>query len=171
MPAAFLDRDGVLNEDAGYVHRPDQVRWVEGAPDAVRLLNRRGFWVIVVTNQSGVVRGYYPEADVHALHRWMNRALAAQGAQVDGFHHCPHHPEGRVAPYARVCGCRKPRPGLIEQACAARPVDRGRSFLIGGKPSDLEAAAAGIPGFLFGPGEGRLDRFVERVLGRVGEGG
>jgi D-glycero-D-manno-heptose 1,7-bisphosphate phosphatase len=92
-PALFLDRDGVLNEDRGYVHRWEDFRWIDGAREAVAAFNAREWWVFVVTNQSGVGRGYYSEADVHALHARMIEDLAAAGARIDAFYHCPHHPE------------------------------------------------------------------------------
>ena len=141
-PAAFLDRDGVLNVDHGYAHRADQLDWVEGAPEAVRLLNEAGFAVIVVTNQSGVARGMYSEADIHALHAHMQEALNAQGARIDAFYHCPHHPEGTVEAFAVECDCRKPGTGMLEQAARDWPLDLERSFLIGDRDGDMEAAAA-----------------------------
>ena len=162
-PAAFLDRDGVLIEDTGYPHDPAEVRWVAGAPEAVARLNREGFLVFVVTNQSGVARGLYPEEQVRALHRWMAGHLAASGARIDGFEHCPHHPEAPLPAYRRACRRRKPAPGMIEDLLAAWPVDRARSFLVGDKETDLAAAAAaGVPGHLFGGGD--LDAFAARLL-------
>ena len=152
-PAAFLDRDGVLNHDAGFVHRPEDFRWIEGAQEAVRYLKERGCLVFVVTNQSGVAQGLYEESDVAALHGWINRELARVGTQVDAFYYCPHHPEGARARYRRVCDCRKPAPGMLRQAMAEWPVDAARSFLIGDQPRDLEAAeAAGVRGYLFSGG-------------------
>ena len=141
-PAAFLDRDGVLNVDHGYAHRPDQLEWVAGAPEAVRLLNEAGYSVIVITNQSGVARGYYDEAAVHQFHAHMQDALRAQGAHIDAFYYCPHHPEGTVKELAMRCRCRKPEPGMLEQAAREWPIDLGRSFLIGDKDDDMAAAAA-----------------------------
>jgi len=149
-PAVFLDRDGVLNEDGGYVHRPEQVRWMPQAREAVKWLNDRGYLVFVVTNQAGVARGYYSESDVTELHRWMNRELGRIGAHVDAFYYCPHHPEAGEPPYRAACGCRKPAPGMIRRAMAEWDVDAANSFLIGDKPSDLQAAeAAGIAGRLY----------------------
>lgn len=163
-PAAFLDRDGVLNLDRGYPHRAGQIDWVDGAPAAVALLNRRGYRVFVVTNQSGIARGYYGEEDVRALHRWMADRLAESGARVDAFYYCPHHPTEGAPPYRIACDCRKPRPGMLLQAMAEWPVRREGSFLIGDRETDLAAAdAAGIPGHLF-PG-GDLAAFVARLLG------
>ena len=162
-PAAFLDRDGVLIEDTGYPHDPAAVRWIAGAPEAVARLNRNGFLVFVVTNQSGVARGLYPEAQVGALHRWMAARLAESGARVDAFEHCPHHPDAPLPAFRRDCRRRKPAPGMIEDLLRAWPVERAGSFLVGDKPSDLAAASAtGLPGYLF-PG-GNLAAFLDEVL-------
>ena len=136
-PAAFLDRDGVLNVDHGYAHRPDQLEWIAGAPEAVRLLNEAGYTVIVITNQSGVARGYYDEAAVRQFHAHMQDALRAQGAHIDAFYYCPHHPQGIVKQFAVQCRCRKPKPGMLEQAAREWPIDLGRSFLIGDKDDDM----------------------------------
>jgi len=141
-PAAFLDRDGVLNVDHGYVHAIDRLDWIDGAPQAVRLLNEAGYYVFVVTNQSGIARGIYDEASVAAFHAHMQEVLIAQGAHVDAFYYCPHHPEGTVAPFAIDCLCRKPGAGMLEQAAREWPIDRSGSFLIGDRDGDMEAAAA-----------------------------
>ena len=141
-PAAFFDRDGVLNVDHGYAYRPDQFEWIAGAPEAVRLLNKAGYFVFVVTNQSGIARGYYEEAAMHHFHALMQDALRTQGAHIDAFYYCPHHPEGTVKELAVRCHCRKPEPGMLEQAAREWPVDLGRSFLIGDKGADMAAAAA-----------------------------
>jgi len=159
----FLDRDGVLNADIGYLWRKEDVVWIPGAPEAIRLFNQQGWPVTVVTNQSGVARGYYREQDVEALHVWMNEELAKQGARIDRFYYCPHHPKGNLAEYIQECGCRKPQPGMIRQGMADWGADPATSFLIGDKESDIEAAeAAGLKGYLFGGGN--LLEFVRKIL-------
>jgi D-glycero-D-manno-heptose 1,7-bisphosphate phosphatase len=154
-PALFLDRDGVLNEDRGFVHRWEDFVWIPGAREVVAMFNRAGWLVIVVTNQSGVGRGYYPEDDVHMLHERMREDLAAAGAHIDAFYHAPQHPEAPVEAYRHPDPpLRKPNPGMILQALADWPIDRDASFLVGDKPSDLEAALrAGIRGVLFAGGD------------------
>ena len=165
-PAVFFDRDGVLNSDKGYLYRAADLEWMPGAIEAVRHLNSLGFLVFVVTNQSGVARGYYSEADVAELHGWMNAEMVKSDAHIDKFYYCPHLPDGAVKEYRRACQCRKPLPGLIFQAFSEWDIDRGRSFLIGDKPSDVQAAeAAGIRGFIF-PG-GNLHDFVTAKLART----
>jgi D-glycero-D-manno-heptose 1,7-bisphosphate phosphatase len=162
-PAAFLDRDGVLNLDTGFVHHQDHFVWVDDAKEAVKRLNDLGFLVFVVTNQSGVARGLYKEEAVLALHAWMQDEFRAAGAHIDGFHYCPHHPEGIREGLRKVCHCRKPQPGMLLQAMESWPVDTSRSFLIGDRDSDIEAAeAAGVRGFLF-TGGSLLDR-IETIL-------
>jgi len=145
--AAFFDRDGVINEDHGYVHRASDFVLMPGAADAIRACNRAGLFVFVVTNQSGVARGYYDVEAVEELHRHMVRILATQDARIDDIRYCPHLPDGDVLAFAIECGCRKPAPGMIHDLLNAWPVDPARSFLIGDKSSDVAAArAAGIAG-------------------------
>jgi D-glycero-D-manno-heptose 1,7-bisphosphate phosphatase len=141
-PAAFFDRDGVLNVDHGYVHRPEQLEWIAGAPESVRLLNEAGYCVLVITNQSGVARGFFDEAAVKSFHAHMQNVLAGKGAHIDAFYYCPHHPEGTVKAFAMACSCRKPRTGMLEQAAREWPIDVSRSFFIGDNEADMAAAAA-----------------------------
>lgn len=149
-PAVFFDRDGVLNTDLNYVHRPDQVQWMPGAIEALRYCNDQGALAFVVTNQAGVARGYYDEDAVHSLHDWMSGQFAAQGAHIDEFEYCPHHPEGTVAKYRKVCDRRKPGGGMVRDLLGRWNVDVARSFLVGNMPHDVEAAqAAGIAGHLY----------------------
>ncbi len=162
-PAVFFDRDGVLNVDHGYIHAPHQVEWVRGAKAAVKLLNDAGLYVFVVTNQSGVARGLYDEDAIESLHRWMAKELAAEGAAIDDWRYCPYHPDGSVAAYRASHAWRKPAPGMLFDLLAGWPVELERSFLVGDKISDVEAArAAGMPGFLFEGGD--LAAFVQERL-------
>lgn len=162
-PMVFFDRDGVLNEDVDYAFRIDQIIWVQGAFAAVRRLNELGYRVVVVTNQSGVGRGFYTEEDVRVLHVEMNRIMAENGARIDAFYYAPHHPQATVRAYRVDHEDRKPRPGMLLKAMQAFPTQMQRSFLIGDRATDLEAAkAAGVAGFLFKGGD--LDLFVRECL-------
>jgi D-glycero-D-manno-heptose 1,7-bisphosphate phosphatase len=155
-PAVFLDRDGTMVHDAGYLSRLADLRWFPYTVDAVRLLNRGGFHVFVVSNQGGVGLGLYREAFVEDVHASMDAKLAAGGARVDGWYYCPHHPRAHVPGYAVDCDCRKPRPGLIQRAAATVPIDLVRSFVIGDKAADLAlAAAVGATGVLVRTGHGQ----------------
>ncbi len=164
-PALFLDRDGVLNEDRGYVHRWEDFRWIPGAREAVAAFNARDWWVFVVTNQSGVGRGYYPEDDVHALHARMLEELAAAGARIDAFYQCPFHPEALEDRYRHPDPPdRKPNPGMLLRAMAEWPVDTARSVMVGDKAIDVEAGRrAGVRALLF-PG-GDLAAFLAAAIG------
>jgi D-glycero-D-manno-heptose 1,7-bisphosphate phosphatase len=155
QPAVFLDRDGTMIQDVGYLRRFDDVRWFASTIDAVRLMNRAGFLVFVVTNQSGIARGVIDPEFVPAVHQRMAAALEAGGARVDGWFYCPHHPRGEVEAYRAVCECRKPEPGLIRQAEALHAIDLSRSFVIGDKPIDVGlGVAVGARGILVRTGYG-----------------
>ena len=141
-PAVFIDRDGTLNEDVGYPGRPDQVRIFEASYEAVRLLNEAEFVVVVVTNQSGVGRGYYNEDAVRTVHGAMAEAMAARGARLDAFYYCPHYAGSTDPVYALDCDCRKPRPSMGRRAAADLGLDLGASYMVGDKVEDIEFGAA-----------------------------
>lgn len=143
--AAFLDRDGVINLDRAYVHRWEDFEFVPGALDAAARLYADGWTLVVVTNQSGIARGYYSEEDFQALTRRMEQAFADHGAPIAAVYHCPHHPSGRVASLAVDCDCRKPAPGMLLRAARGLGLSLADSMMIGDKPSDIQAArAAGV---------------------------
>ena len=156
-PAVFLDRDGTLIRDEGYLSRPSQIRLYRGVPQALRKLKQQGYRLFVVTNQSGVARGYFPESAVRKVHRVLQKKLKAQGAGLDHFYYCPHYFGGTVKLYAKRCRCRKPAPGMVLQALKSFPVDRKRSYVVGDKLDDLGLAkSAGLAGgILVRTGKGR----------------
>lgn len=162
-PAAFLDRDGVLNVDVNYLHKIEDFCWMPGAPEALRLLHEAGYYIFVVTNQSGIARDYYSEDAVQTLHHWLREQAEAHGGAIDDFRFCPHHVKGVVPELAIDCGCRKPKPGMLEDLLQHWPVDLSRSFIIGDKLSDLAAGAAiGIAGYHYT--SGRLDDLAQQAL-------
>lgn len=162
-PALFLDRDGTLNVDTGYLYEVVKFQWIEGAIDCIRNFNNRGWWVFVVTNQSGIGRGLYKETDVDLLHAHMQSELSEQGASINQFYYCPFHPDAPLAHYRKDSFDRKPKPGMLLQAMAEFPVIREASFLIGDAQRDVDAAhAAGLGGFLYTGGD--LARFAEWAL-------
>lgn len=143
--AAFIDRDGVLNVDHGYVYRAEDFEWLPGAVQALQRLQAAGYALVIVTNQSGVARGMYTEADVARLHDFVEDDLRRQGVQLTGIYACPHHPQAALEAFRQECDCRKPRPGLILRAVVEHGLDPGRSCLFGDKASDIEAGrAAGV---------------------------
>lgn len=154
----FLDRDGTLNVEVNYLYRPEDLQLLPGVPEALRRLKEAGYKLVVVTNQAGVARGYYREADVDTLHRYMNEILAADGAEIDAFFYCPHHPEHGIGAYKKNCLCRKPGTGMFEQAEALFDVDRKSSWMIGDKLIDTEAGRNyGVRTVLVGTGYGRAE--------------
>lgn len=168
-PALFLDRDGVINIDRGYVSRIGDFEFIEGAAEAIAAFNKRGWYVFVVTNQSGIARNYYTEDDMHALHAWMQERLAEKGARIDRIYFCPFHEEGENLRYRKDSFDRKPKPGMLLRAMSDFPVKREASFLIGDKDADIEAAkAAGIAGYLFTGGN--LATFAEWTLASFEDG-
>ncbi|MEJ6475711.1 D-glycero-beta-D-manno-heptose 1,7-bisphosphate 7-phosphatase [Pseudoalteromonas piscicida] len=143
--AIFLDRDGVVNKDHAYVHKVADFEFIDGVFDACKRFVQAGYKIVVVTNQSGIGRGYYNEAQFHQLSDWMCAQFMAQGIEVTGVYFCPHHPEKAEAPYNIDCDCRKPEPGMLLQAIAEHNLDPAQSIMVGDKISDIQAArAAGL---------------------------
>ena len=152
--AIFLDRDGTINVDKGYVHKIADFEFLPGAKEALSLLSRAGYRLVIVTNQSGVARGYYCEDDVRALHDWLRETLAREGIDVDGIYYCPHHPEARVKAYRMKCGCRKPGLDLFYRAASELELDLNRSIAIGDKTRDLQICLhSSCAGYLLGDSE------------------
>jgi D-glycero-D-manno-heptose 1,7-bisphosphate phosphatase len=137
--AVFLDRDGTINVELEFLYRPEDFQFIPGAPQAIRLLNEAGFRVIVVTNQSGIARGFYDEAAVSRLHRYMDAQLARFGARVDAYYFCPHHPEHGTGDYRKACACRKPMDGMLRLGAAEFSLDMSASFIIGDRFVDVAA--------------------------------
>ncbi len=164
LKTAFFDRDGVLNVDKSYLYKIEELEWIEGAPEALAWLTQKGYAIFVVTNQSGIARGYYTVSDMEKLHNYMAQQVEKAGGKIEKFYYCPHLPEGKVAEFAVECDCRKPKPGLILRAFKEYDIDKETAFLIGDKPRDVESAeAAGIKGYLFEGGN--LLNFVKEIVG------
>ena len=144
--AIFFDRDGTLNEEVGYLWEIEKFKWIDGAREAIKFCNECGLLTVVVTNQSGIARGFYTSREVDALHNFMQESLSELGAHIDGFYYCPHHPD-----FSGECDCRKPKPGLILKACEDFKINPAQAILIGDAERDVAAAkAAGLcAGILF----------------------
>jgi D-glycero-D-manno-heptose 1,7-bisphosphate phosphatase len=156
IPAVFLDRDGTLIEEVGYLDRPERVELYPWSIDAIRAFNRAGVKVVMVTNQSGVARGFFNEATVEEVHRHIAALLAEGGVHLDAYYYCPHHPDGKIAEYARTCDCRKPGRGLVDRAVGELGIDPSRSFAVGDRWLDVALArAVGARGILVRTGYGR----------------
>jgi len=154
-PAVFLDRDGVLNEEVGFLSDLAAVRLIPGSASAVARLNAAGYMTVVVTNQSGVARGYFDEAHVLATHELIAELLAAVDARIDRFEYCPFHPDDGVGEYRRDTPCRKPAPGMLLRAAEALQIDLSRSWIVGDRASDIHAGqAAGCRAILVRTGYG-----------------
>jgi D-glycero-D-manno-heptose 1,7-bisphosphate phosphatase len=176
--AVFLDRDGTLIEDVDYLSRVEQIVLFPWTADALRLLNRAGFLTVVVTNQSGVARGLFPTSRVDEVHAALDQRLEAGRARIDRYYYCPHLADAPVAEYRRDCDCRKPRPGLIRQACADLEIDLSQSWMVGDRWRDLEAgAAAGVRSLLLDgaalrsqgpPADARPDAILNNLMEAVG---
>ena len=156
--AVFLDRDGTINEQMGYINHECRFQLLPRAAEAIKQLNDAGVPVVVVTNQSGLARGYFPESLLETVHEKMHRLLAAHGATVDAVYYCPHHPEAKEARFRETCNCRKPKPGLVEQASEELGLDPKKSFVVGDRWSDIKTAAnCGAKSVLVRTGYGRGD--------------
>jgi D-glycero-D-manno-heptose 1,7-bisphosphate phosphatase len=148
-PGLFLDRDGVVNREIGYLYQPEQVEFTPGIFDLCRYAQAHGYKLIMITNQSGIARQLYSEADFHALMNWMTEEFLRANVRIDGYYFCPHHPDHGVGPYRKECADRKPQPGMILKASTDHSIDLKQSILIGDRCSDIEAgAAAGIPNLI-----------------------
>jgi D-glycero-D-manno-heptose 1,7-bisphosphate phosphatase len=157
-PAVFLDRDGTIIEDVGYLGAIERMTLFPWSIDAIRALNRAALAVVVVTNQSGVARKYFPEAFIAEAHRTLDRRLAEGGAGIDAYYYCPHHPDGKLAEYSHECGCRKPRPGMVDRAARELGLDLPRSFVVGDTRRDIGLArAVGARGVLVRTGAGAVE--------------
>ncbi len=157
-PAVFLDRDGTVIEEVGYLNRLDRVSFFPWSVDAVRVLGDAGLRVVVVTNQAGVARGYFDEQFVRATHALIDERMRNGRARIDGYYYCPHHPDGRVASYRAECDCRKPKPGMILRAARELDIDVARSFVVGDRWLDVEMGrAAGATTVLVKTGYGLED--------------
>lgn len=155
--AVFLDRDGTINYDKGYVHKIEDFKFIPGAIEAIQLLNRNNYKVIVVTNQAGIARGYYTENDVDILHKSISAKLAMYEARIDAFYYCPHHPTAGIGKYKIDCECRKPKSGLIIQASKDLDIALSDSWIIGDKESDITAGeSVGCRGILINVADGAL---------------
>ena len=159
IQAIFFDRDGVLNEEVGYLYEIEKFKWIDGARAAIKLCNEKKVLTIVVTNQSGIARGMYTAREVDALHDFMQKSLAEVGAHLDAFYYCPHHPK-----FSGDCNCRKPKPGMILKACEDFKINPAQAILFGDSERDLEAAkAAGLRAGIYFAG-GNLFDYVEAEL-------
>ena len=137
--AVFLDRDGTINVEKEYLHKVEDFEFIPGAPEAIKRLKDAGLLVIVVSNQSGIARGYFDEQAVETLHQYIQSELADYGTSIDAFYFCPHHPEKGLGPYKVACDCRKGNPGMLLQAAREHDIDLQRSFMVGDKLADIEA--------------------------------
>jgi D-glycero-D-manno-heptose 1,7-bisphosphate phosphatase len=154
--AIFLDRDGTINEEVGYLDREDKLKMIPAAFEAIRLINAQGIKAVVITNQAGIAKGLFTEKFVRRVNERIQRELIERGAFIDRFYFCPHHPVDGVAPYRQICECRKPEPGLLKQAAADLNIDLARSYMIGDRYRDIETMhRAGGKGVLVLTGYGQ----------------
>jgi len=157
-PAVFLDRDGTLTIERGYISDPGVLELIRGAGEAVRTLNDAGILAVIVSNQSGVARGYMSESDMAVVHQRLVELLGGCGARLDGAYYCPNHPEGKILRYTRDWSCRKPETGMIDLAVRELGIDLGRSYFVGDHSTDIEVAKRkGIPGIMVRTGHGERE--------------
>ena len=161
--AVFMDRDGTICEEVGYLDSTDRLRLLPRSGAAIKLLNDRGFKAVVVTNQSGVARGYFSEARLQELHSELIRRLSQEGAFLDGIYYCPHHPSEGEVPYRKICNCRKPFPGLLRKAAEDLDLDLALSYTVGDRRADLECGQrVGAKGVLILSGYGKEELQSQR---------
>jgi D,D-heptose 1,7-bisphosphate phosphatase len=154
--AIFLDRDGTINEEVGYMDSLDKFKIIPGTYDAIRLINESGMKVVVISNQAGVARGLFTEDFIKMTHEYLQNALRKRGAYIDNFYYCPHHPTEGIEPYRQICNCRKPAPGMLLQAAQDLNIDLKRSYLVGDRFNDMEAGnRIGVRGILVKTGFGQ----------------
>jgi D-glycero-D-manno-heptose 1,7-bisphosphate phosphatase len=168
-PAVFIDRDGTINEQRGYINHLSRFELLPGVTDAVKLLNKNNFFAIIVTNQSGVARGYYPVSLVHQIHELMTKSLEREGATIDGIFYCPHHPRGIVPEFTADCDCRKPKTGLVHQALKIFDIDMSNSYVVGDRYVDIELAIRlNLKGVLVktGYGLGEVEYIIPKMPGK-----
>jgi D-glycero-D-manno-heptose 1,7-bisphosphate phosphatase len=162
-PAVFIDRDGTINEQLGYINHLSRFVILPGVSEAVRLLNKNNWWAIIVTNQGGLARGYYPMELVDEIHAFLKSSLKEQGAIIDGIFFCPHHPAGVVPEFSTDCDCRKPETGLVDKALEAFDIDMSNSYVVGDRHVDIELASRlNLKGVLVktGYGQGELEYII-----------
>ena len=163
--AVFFDRDGVLNVDIINLHEVEKFVWIDGAKDAIKLCNDAGYLTVIITNQSGIARGIFTEDDVKKIYDYMQTELEKIGAHFDAMYYCPHHPEGEVDEYRKVCDCRKPKPGLILRACKELNIDPAQSIMIGDHTRDLECGEnAGVSKLVRFDSNGNLYDVLKKYL-------
>ena len=178
MKAAFLDRDGIINRDSGYVHRIEDVHFLPGIFELCAALRGAGYRLMVVTNQAGIARGIYTLEQMHTLHAWMREQFGLRGAPLAAVYFCPHHPQGVVPEFTRVCECRKPKPGMLLKARDEHGVDLAASLLLGNQETDIGAGIAAGVGTTVLYAEGMppttratlVVRTLEELPGRIGIG-
>lgn len=162
--AVFLDRDGTINVDTAYLYKPEDFVWIDGAKEAVKYARDMGYLAIIITNQSGVARGYFTEDDIKALHNFINDELQKINTKIDAFYYCPHHPEAIIEKYKLECNCRKPKSGMLLQAAKDYNIDLSSSFVFGDKERDILAGKnIGVKGAVFNPND-NLCEFIKKYI-------